>query len=76
MLSTHCWQNGLDGALAIYYNDNGKDRCRFSFISPECLVNEQGFPKEKQTDSDLYGLSPEEIAIVERSGSPGFEQIY
>ncbi len=48
----------------------------FSFISPECLVNEQGFPKEKQTASDLYGLSPEEIAIVERSGSPGFEQIY
>ena len=58
-MSTHCWQNGLDGALAIYYNDNGKDRCRFSFISPECLVNEQGFPKEKQTASDLYGLSKE-----------------
>ena len=58
-MSTHCWQNGLDGALAVYYNDNGKDRCRFSFISPECLVNEQGFPKEKQTASDAYVLSKE-----------------
>ena len=52
LVANECRDNGLDGALAVYYDD--KNRWRFSFIGLEYRVDEQGSPEEQQTASKRY----------------------